>query len=48
MTEEEKTKLPETIGVVANLLAGLRKAEEKGVWSIKAAVDTQVCNNEIS
>ena len=48
VTEEEKTKLPEKIGVVANLLAGLRKAEGKGVWSIKAAVDTQVCNNEIT
>ena len=31
VTEEEKTKLPEKIGVVANLLAGLRKAEGKGV-----------------
>ena len=48
VTEEEKTKLPEKIGVVANLLAGLRKAEGKGVWRIKAAVDTQVCNNEIT
>ena len=48
MTEEEKVKLPEKIGVVANLLAGLRKAEGNGVWSIRAAVDTQVCNNEIT
>ena len=48
VTEEEKTKLPEKIGVVADLLAGLRKAEGKGVWSIKAAVDTQVYNNEIT
>ena len=47
MTEEEKTKLPEKTGVAANLLAGSRKAEGKGVWSIKAAVDSQVCNNEI-
>ena len=48
VTEEEKTKLLEKIGVVANLLAGLRKADGKGVWNIKAAVDTQVCNNEIT
>ena len=48
VTEKEKTKLPKRIGVVANLLAGLRKVEGKGVWNVKAAVDTQVCNNEIT
>ena len=40
VTEEEKTKLREKIGVVANLLVGLRKAEGKGVWSVKATVHT--------
>ena len=47
MTEEERTKLPEKIRVVGNLLAALRKTEGKRVWNIKATVDTQVCNNKI-
>ena len=37
--EEKKKVLPEKIGVVANLLAALRKAAGKGVWNIKVAVD---------
>ena len=47
VTEEEKNKLPEKVGVVADLIGAKRQAEGCGVWAIKAAVDTQVCNNEI-
>ena len=48
VTEEEKNKLPEKVAVVADLIGAKRRAEGRGVWAIKAAVDTQVCNNEIT
>ena len=48
VTEEEKNKLPEKVGVVADQIGAKRQAEGRGVWAIKAAVDTQVCNNEIT
>ena len=46
--EEEKNKLPEKVGVVADLIGAKRRVEGRGVWAIKVAVDTQVCNNEIT
>ena len=48
VTEEEKNKLPNKVGVVADLIEAKRRAEGRGVWAIKPAVDTQVCNNEIT
>ena len=48
VTEEEKNKLPEKVGVVADLIGAKRQAEGRVVWAIKGAVDTQVCNNKIT
>ena len=39
VTEEEKSKLPEKVGVVADLIGAKRHVEGMGVWAIKAAVD---------
>ena len=48
LTEEEKKSLLEKIRMVSDLVAVKRRAEGLGIWNIEAAIDTQVCQNEIT
>ena len=48
LTEEEKKSLPEKIRMVPDLVAVKRRAKRLGMWNIEAAIDTQVCQNEIT
>ena len=48
LTKEEKKSLPEKIRMVSNLVGVKRRAEGLGMWNIEAAINTQVCQNEIT